>query len=48
MKENYVVGEVEITGIYVGQHTVGVLISYLSEGWPGHIDFYCIQSHCPP
>ncbi len=40
MKENRIVGEVEITTVYVIQHSFGVLVSYLSEGWPGHIDFY--------
>jgi hypothetical protein len=29
MKEDYVVGKVEITGIYVTQHTFGILVSYL-------------------
>jgi len=32
MQEDCVVGEVKITSMDVGQHTFGVLISYLREG----------------
>jgi len=31
-KEGCVVGKVKITGVYVTQHTLGILISYFREG----------------
>jgi len=43
MKEHWIVGEVEITRVYVVQPTFWVLVSYLREGWPGQIDPYSIH-----
>ena len=38
-KEDGIVGKMEYTGIYVIQYTFGILVSYLRENRPGHIDF---------